>query len=334
MKTLAYFCLLLTFFISFSCSNNQTKKKIGFLIRTYELDRCVKERDFFTEKINQLGAEVIIKNADNNDMLQIEQGKELLNSGVDVLVIFAVNGATSAQIVREANDKKIKTIAYESLIINCELDYFITADNEKGGELMTQHTLKLAPTGNFILIGGDKADKNAVLIKTGQHKILTPFVKKGDVKVLYDVYAGWDADEGYFETLRFLNLSGIIPDAIVASNDGLATGVVEALKSYELEGKIPVTGLDGELSAFQRIAKGTQSVTIFKSFKKQAYRAAELAYDLANGKKPEGITTEVYNGKINVPTILLEPVAVDKNNLHDVIIKDGVFTEQQIYSVL
>ena len=253
---------------------------------------------------------------------------------MDVLVIFAVNGATAAQIVREANKRKVKIIAYESLISNCELDYFITADNEKGGELMTKYTLKLAPKGNYVLIGGDRADKNAILIKTGQHTVIDPYVKNGNIKILYDVYSDWSAEEGYFETRRFLNFSSIVPDAILASNDGLATGVVVALKNFGLEGKIPVTGLDGELAAFQRIVAGTQSVTIFKSFKKQAYRAAELAFELANGKKPENITTEVFNGKINVPTILFEPVVVDKNNLKEVIIKDGVFTEQQIYSSL
>jgi D-xylose transport system substrate-binding protein len=334
MQTFKLLSILFCLILGISCSSNKAGKKIGFLIRTYQLDRCVKERDFFTEKINQLGAEVIITNADNNDKLQIEQGLEMLNNGVDVLVIFAVNGSTAAQIVREANKRKVKTIAYESLISNCNLDYFITADNEKGGELMTEYTLKLVPKGNYVLLGGDKADKNAVLIKTGQHNVIDPHVKNGNIKILYDVYAAWDAEEGCFETRRFLNLSNIVPDVIIASNDGLATGVVEALKEFGLEGKVPVTGLDGELTAFQRIAAGTQSVTIFKSFKKQAYRAAELAYELANGKKPENITTEVFNGKVNVPTILLEPVAVDKHNLDEVIIKDGVFTAQQIYSSL
>jgi D-xylose transport system substrate-binding protein len=291
----------------------------------------VKERDFFSEKITQLGAEVIVANADNNDQLQIKQALEMIEKKIDVLVIFPVNGKSEGQIVRDAHKNNIPTIAYESLIENCELDYFITADNEKGGELMAQHTISLVPNGNYVLLGGDKADRNAILIKNGQHKIIDPLVKNGTIKILYDVYAAWNAEEGYFETKRVLKLSGIKPDAILSSNDGLATGVIKALDEYGLAGTIPVTGLDGELTAFQRIAIGTQSVTIFKSFKKQAYAAAEMAFDLANGKKPKGITQTVFNNFKDVPSYLIEPIAVDKNNLREVIVNGNVYSEQEVY---
>lgn len=334
MKTSRFFkkiLLLFTFAIFISCSSNTSKKKIGFLIRTFQLDRCVKERDFFTEKANSLGLEVIIKNADNNDQLQIEQGEEILNEGIDVLVIFPVNGNTAGKIVREANKKGIPVIAYESLIVNCPLNYFITADNEKGGELMASYISNIKPQGNYVLIGGDKADKNAVLIKKGQHKILDPLVNKGNIKILYDVYADWSADEGYHETSQYLKLSHNVPDVIVSSNDGLATGVIKALDDYHLTGKVLVTGLDGELTAFQRIYQGKQTMTIFKSFKKQAYEAAEMAKDLADGKTPEKAKDLVNNGMLNVPSYLLTPVVVDKSNLEEIIIKGGVFKAEDIY---
>jgi D-xylose transport system substrate-binding protein len=318
-------------FVFFSCNTNHSKKRIGFLIRTFQLDRCVKERDFFTEKINSLGGEVIIRNADNSDQQQINQGLELLNQGIDVLVIFPVNGQTSGLIVREAHKKKVPVIAYESLIENCDLDYFITADNKKGGELMTSYITNLAPNGDYILIGGDKSDKNAILIKEGQYNIIQSFVDKGEIKIKYDVYADWSAEEGYFETKKYLDLSNSIPRVILSSNDGLATGVIKALEERNLAGKVFVTGLDGELSALQRIAKGSQTVTIFKSFKIQAYEAADMAMQIANGKKPDKTKKMVFNGAVNVPSYLLEPVVVDKANLNEVIIKGGVFSEQEVY---
>jgi D-xylose transport system substrate-binding protein len=327
------FLILLSFFTITlnSCNTNSSKKKIGFLIRTYQLDRCVKERDFFSEKIVELKAEVMVANAENNDQLQIKQGLEMIEKGVDVLVIFPVNGNTIAPLIREAHKKNIPTIAYESLIENCDVDFFVTADNKRGGELMTQHITSLVPKGNYVLLGGDKADRNAILIKEGQHKIIDPLVKKGDIKIIYDVYADWNAEEGYHETMLALKLSGITPDVILSSNDGLATGVVKALDENGLTGRVLVTGLDGELSAFQRIAKGTQSVTIFKSFKKQASIAAEMAVDLANGEKLKNTTITVFNKFKEVPTCLIEPIAVYKNNLDDIIIKGNVFSKQEIY---
>jgi D-xylose transport system substrate-binding protein len=291
----------------------------------------VKERDYFTEKITELGAEVIFANADNDDRLQMNQGIEMLNKGVDVIVVFAVNGQSAGPIIREANRLNIPVIAYESLIENCELDYFVTADNEKGGEQMTSYITKKVPRGDYVLLGGDKADKNAVLIKTGQHKIIDPLVKSNDIKITYDVYADWNALEGYQETMTYLKLSNTIPSVILSSNDGLATGVIKALEEKNLTGKVEVTGLDGELSAFQRIAKGTQSVTIFKSFKKQAYAAAEMAIKVANGEKPENTKTLVNNGMVDVPSLLLEPIVVDKSNLREIIVKGGVYTEQEVY---
>ena len=255
----------------------------------------------------------------------------MLEKGVDVLVIFPVNLTTSAAIVREANKRNVKVIAYESLIQNCNLDYFVSADNEKGGVMIAQHTVKLIPQGNYILIGGDRADRNAVLIKNGQYQVLNPLIKQGSIKIIYDIYADWTAEEAYHEVKRAINLSGIFPDAILSSNDGMATGVIKALEEYGLSGKIPVTGLDGELSAFQRVAKGTQSMTVFKSFKIEAYSAAEIAFQLASGKKSDKFSKEIFNGSINVPSYLIEPILVDKNNIRQVIAGSGTFTEKEVF---
>jgi len=278
-----------------------------------------------------MGGEVLFYDANDDDQKQIEQGHEAMAQGIDVLVIFPVNLATAAAIIREANDRHIKTIAYESLIQNCKLDYFISADNGKGGTLMADYMTKLVPQGNYVLLGGDKADRNAVLIKTGQEKVIFPLVNEGKIKVIYNIYADWTAEEGYEETKRVLNLSGIVPDVIMSSNDGLATGVIQALKEYNLAGKVPVTGLDAELSACKRVAEGTQIITVFKSFKKQAYSAAEMAMQIATHKKIENINNEIFNGLVKVPTYLIDPVIVDKNNLRDVIVKGGVYSEKDVF---
>ena len=332
MKLFTYSILFLAVLVlSNSCSSKGTKVKVGFSIRGFVIERCIKERDYFTEKMTQLGGEVMIADAKENDQLQIQQSIEMLEKGVDVLVIFPVNLTTSAAIVREANKRNVKVIAYESLIQNCNLDYFVSADNEKGGVMIAQHTVKLIPQGNYILIGGDTADRNAVLIKNGQYQVFNPLIKQGSINIIYDIYADWTAEEAYHEVKRAINLSGIFPDAILSSNDGMATGVIKALEEYGLSGKIPVTGLDGELSAFQRVAKGTQSMTVFKSFKIEAYSAAEIAFQLASGKKSDKFSKEIFNGSINVPSYLIEPILVDKNNIRQVIAGSGTFTEKEVF---
>ncbi len=316
-----------------SCNSKGLKVKAGFSIRGFVIERCIKERDYFTERMTQLGGEVMIADANENDQLQIQQSIEMLEKGVDVLVIFPVNLTTSAAIVREANKRNVKVVAYESLIQNCNLDYFVSADNEKGGVMIAQHTVKLIPQGNYILIGGDRADRNAVLIKNGQYQVLNPLIKQGGIKIIYDIYADWTAAEAYYEVKRAINLSGTFPDAILSSNDGMATGVIKALEEYGLSGKIPVTGLDGELSAFQRVAQGTQSMTVFKSFKVEAYSAAEIAFQLASGKKPDKFSKEIFNGSTNVPSYLIEPILVDKNNIRQVIASSGAFMEKDVFGV-
>jgi D-xylose transport system substrate-binding protein len=317
-----------------SCSSigsKGSKPKIGFLIRGFVIERCAKERDFFVERMNQLGGEAIIADAQENDKMQIEQGKQLLEKGIDALVIFPVNLNTSAAIIRAAHEKGVPTIAYESLIQNCELDYYISADNKKGGRLMAEHMVNLVHQGNYVIIGGDKSDRNAVLIKEGNYEIIKPLVKEGKIKIIYDVYADWTATEGYKEMKRVLDLSDVIPDAVLCSNDGMATGIIKLLDEYGLAGKIPVSGLDAELSACQRVAKGSQSVTIFKSFKKQAYAAADMAYNWAVGKKVD-TNAKVSNGFREVPTYLIEPIAVDRNKLKEIIIDAKVYSEKQVYS--
>jgi D-xylose transport system substrate-binding protein len=332
MKVLKTIMIYLGIIISLlSCSKSSNKVKVGFLIRGFVIDRCKIERDFFVERLTQLGGEAIITDAEENEKKQIEQGIEMLNSGVDVLVIFPVNNSSSAEIVRAAKAKGVPTIAYESLIDNCDLDYYISADNKKGGILMAQHLVQLVPQGNYVIIGGDRFDRNAKLIKSGNYEVIDPLVKSGKIKIMYDIYSNWTADDAYIEIKKVLNLSGTDPDAILCSNDGMAKGIIKALKEYGLAGKIPVTGLDAELSACQNIVKGYQSVTIYKSFKKQAYTAAEMAYEIGSGKKPKDLNAKVFNGRVDVPSYLIEPIAVDKNNIDQIIVKNGVFSSADVY---
>jgi D-xylose transport system substrate-binding protein len=330
---LKHFCFAGFVFLIISCQN-QEKVKVGFLFPNMVSGRYIKEKQYFTDKIQQLGGEVSIASADYNDQLQIQQAKDFIDKGIKVLVVNAINLNTAAAIVRYAHENHAKVIAYDRLIKNCDLDYYLTFDNEKVGWLMADYVTKIKPTGKYILLGGDKADQNAVWVKNGQKNELSPFINSGSIQVVYDVYVeDWSGDNAREEIKRYLDLSNnTIPDVILSSYDGMSTAVIDLLKEYNLAGQVLITGQDAELEACRNIVKGYQTMTIYKSVKQLANKAAELSMKLARNEKITDVKKTINNGQTEVPTILLEPVVVDKSNLKTTVIADGFQSESDIYN--
>jgi D-xylose transport system substrate-binding protein len=153
--------------------------------------------------------------------------------------------------------------------------------------------------------------------------ILKPHIDRGDVRIISDGYSkDWLPSEAYLAALKAIDSSKGNIAAVLASNDGLAGGAIQALREHGLAGKVAVSGQDADLAAIISIAKGEQSMTVYKPVTNQALRAAEEAVRLAKGEKPVADAT-VNNGKVNVPTILLKPVLVTKGNIKTTVVKDG-----------
>src|ERR1035437_4172908 len=157
-----------------SCSNG--KEKIGYLNWNGANEIARNTLICFKEKASQLGVEVIDKDARNDAKEQVTQAHELIEQGVKVLVIKPVNTVLGAEIVRYAHKKGVIVIANDQLIRNCPLDFYVTFDSEKVGELMALEAIKYKPKGIYILLGGDKVDDNADLVKSGVYKILQPHI--------------------------------------------------------------------------------------------------------------------------------------------------------------
>ena len=277
-KILLINLIVIILVIPFISCQNQKKVKVGFLFPNLVSDRYIKEKQYFIDKIQQLGGEVSIANADYNDQLQIQQSKELINKGVKVLVVNSLNLNTAAAIVRYAHENNAKVIAYDRLIRNCDLDYYLTFDNEKVGSLMGDYVSKIKPNGKYIFLGGDKSDQNAVWVKNGQKSALSSFINSGSIKVVYDTYIeDWSGDNAREEIKKYIDLSNSAPDVILSAYDGMSTRVIDLLKEYNLAGQVIITGQDAELAACRNIVKGYQTVTIYKSVKQLANKAAELA---------------------------------------------------------
>ncbi|MDP4188160.1 MAG: substrate-binding domain-containing protein [Bacteroidota bacterium] len=316
MKRMKYLSILI-FFIFFSCTNEKSIS-VGFLLPNLTDGRYPKDKSSFTERIKELGGSVEVGDAKNDPNFQEEQAKEMIKKGIKVLVISAVNQNTAASIVRDAHDKGVKVIAYERLIRNCDLDYFVSFDHYVVGKQQAGYAINKKGTGNYVLLGGDKGDRNAEMIHNGMLEILSPKIKSGEIKILYNIYVeNWDKENAYMEMKKVLDLSGERVDAVLAANDGMAAGVIKALDEYHIANRsIITTGLDADADACKRIMEGKQSMTVYKPFKKEAQIAAELAIRQARGEDDKKNLQETWNGKVKVPTILLQSVVVDSTNIN------------------
>ena len=305
--------------------------RIGFSMDSLQLERWQRDRDRFTQRAKELGAEVLVQSADGNDSVQVRQAENLLTQGVDVLVVVPHNGEIAASIVESAKRQNVPVLSYDRLIRNSDVDFYISFDNVKVGELQAKYLLDRAPKGNYVLIGGSPTDNNARLFREGQMNVLNPAIQHGDIKVVADQWSkDWLPSEALSHTENALTQAQNKVVAVVASNDSTAGGVVQALEEQKLAGKVLVSGQDADLAACQRIAAGTQSMTVYKPITPLATKAAEIAVALAR-HQPVEPNNKVNNGKKDVPSYLLVPIAVDKANLVDTVIKDGFLKMDDVY---
>jgi len=250
---------------------------------------------------------------------------------VDVLIVAPHNGEIAASIVEKAHAAGVPVISYDRLIKNSEPDLYVSHQVVKMGEMQGEYALKKVPKGNYVLIGGAPTDNNAMLLRQGQMNVLKPAVDRGDVKIISDQFAReWKAEEAQRLTEDALTKTKNDVQAIVASNDGTAGGAISALDAAGLTGKVLVTGQDAQLDAIQRIAKGTQTMTIYKPIKPLADSAVDSAVKLARGEALNA-ADKINNGKVDVPSILQEPQAVDKENLDATVVKDGYHKCEDVY---
>ncbi|HEV2915135.1 MAG TPA: D-xylose ABC transporter substrate-binding protein [Pyrinomonadaceae bacterium] len=312
-------------------ANRSGKIRIGLSMDTLKEERWQRDRELFVKAAEALGAEVLVQAANGDDRLQTQQAENLLTQGVNVLVVVPHNGEVAASIVDSAKRQNVPVISYDRLIRNSDVDLYLSYDNVRVGEMQAKYLLDHQPKGNYILIGGAPTDNNARLLREGQKKVLQPVIDRGDVKIVADQWAKeWQASEALKHTENALTQNNNNVQAVLVSNDGTAGGVIQALEKQSLVGKVWVTGMDADLPALQRIVEGKQSMTIYKPIAPLAQRAAEAAVALAKGEKVQ-TTQVVNNGKKDVPSILLEPIAVDKQNLAGTIIKDGFHTVDEVY---
>jgi D-xylose transport system substrate-binding protein len=307
--------------------------KIGFLMGTLLEERWQKDRNLFEKAVENLGAQVEIMSADGDDALQIWQAETLISQGIDLLVIIPQNAESAAAIVEKAHAAGVKVLSYDRLVTNAEVDMYVSYDNEKVGELQAKAMTQLVPYGNYVYIGGAEIDNNAHLIKKGAFSVLQPLIDNGDITIVFDQWTkDWLPSNAKANIELALDANDNQIDAIIAPNDTTAGAILEVLEERGLAGKIPVTGQDADLAAVRRIVTGKQAMTVYKPIKELTETAAEFAVNLAKGEEIRN-DLKINNGKVEVPSVLLSPVAVNKNNLDGTIIADGFHTKEEVYQL-
>jgi D-xylose transport system substrate-binding protein len=318
-----------TLFAAGNASADAQHPKIGFSIDDLRVERWTRDRDYFIAAAEKLGAKVYVQSADASEQRQMAQIENLISRGVDVLVIVPYNATVLTNAINEAKKAKIKVLSYDRLILNADVDAYISFDNTTVGEMQAQAIAHLKPKGNYYLLGGAPTDNNAKMLREGQLKVLQPLVDKGDIKIVGKQWVkDWSAAEAMSIVENALTANGNKIDAVVASNDGTAGGAIQALAAQKLAGKVPVSGQDADLAAVRRVIAGTQAMTVYKPLKLIATEAANLSVKLVRNEKP-AYNARLDNGFKKVDTVLLEPILLTKSNI-EVLVKDGFYTPAQL----
>lgn len=228
------------------------------------------------------GAEYISADAQSSSSKQLSDVESLIAQGVDALIILAQDAQAIGPAVQAAADEGIPVIAYDRLIED-DRAFYLTFDNVEVGRLQAQAVFDVMPKGNYVMIKGSPTDPNADFLRGGQQEILEAAIAAGDIKIVGEAYTdGWLPANAQRNMEQILTSADNAVDAVVASNDGTAGGVVAALTAQGMEG-IPVSGQDGDHAALNRVAKGHQTVSVWKDARELGKAAGEIAVQLAGG---------------------------------------------------
>jgi D-xylose transport system substrate-binding protein len=307
---------------------------IGLSLDTLKEARWQADRDMFVKRAGELGARVLVLAANSDDTVQVGDVEKLITNKVDVLVIVPHDGTAMAKGVQLAHEAGIPVIAYDRIIRDSDLDLYVSFDNERVGELQARYLVDHLPTsgkGRIVRIYGAKTDNNASQFKRGQDRVLEQYVARGDIVVVHEDWAeDWKPENAKRIVNAAITANGASIDAVLASNDGTAGGAVQALSEEGLAGKVLVTGQDAETVALQRIAAGTQTMTIYKPLQTLARGAAELAVQTAARRIVVARQT-VDNGHGPVPAVLYDVVTVTRENIVDTVVRDGQASYDDVY---
>ncbi len=306
---------------------------VGVSWSNFQEERWKTDEAAIKAALDKGGAKYISADAQASPAKQLTDVESLIAKGANVLIILAMDNEAILPAVKKATDEGIPVIAYDRLIESPNVLY-VTFDNVGVGRMMAKAIEAAKPAGNYVFIKGDKGDPNADFLFSGIKEVLAPAMAAGKIKNVGESYTdGWKPDNAQKEMEQILTKNNNKVDAAVVENDGMAGGVVAALAAQGMAGSVPVSGQDGDHAAINRIALGTQTVSIWKDARDLGKVAGDAAVALGKGKKKADITgVKPFSGgpkHMKVDGILLTPLAVTKDNLN-VIVDKGWITKAEV----
>jgi D-xylose transport system substrate-binding protein len=306
---------------------------VGVSWNNYQEERWAKfDEPAIKDAVEAGGGTYISNDAKSSAETQASNVENLISQGANVLIILAQDGTAIKPSVASALSNGVPVIAYDRLIEDPGALY-ITFDNVEVGKLQAQAIFDAVPTGNYIIIKGNKADANADFLRSGYDEVIKDAVDSGDIKIVGETYTdNWDPSKAQTETEQFLTAANNDVQAVLSENDGMAGGVVAALQAQGLAGQVPVSGQDGDQAALNRIALGTQTVDVWKDARLLGKTAGESAVALCKDgdvTKVSGTAPFTTPGGNDVTSILLTPQPITKDNL-DVVIDAGWTTTDNV----
>ena len=302
---------------------------VGVSWSNFQEERWKTDEAAIKAELAKRGATYVSADAGGSPEKQLADVDGLIAKGAKALIVLAMDKDAIVPALAKAKQRNIPVIAYDRLIDQPGV-YYITFDNKEVGRMQARAVLAAKPKGNYVMIKGSPTDPNADFLREGQQEVLAKAIGSGAIRIVGEEYTeGWKPEVAQKNTEQILTRNGNKVDAVVASNDGTAGGVVAALSARGISG-VPVSGQDGDQAALNRVALGTQTVSVWKDARDLGREAADAAVDLASGKPVAG-TTKWTGGehKVTLDSKFLKPVAITSANL-DAVVKAGWISKDNL----
>ena len=302
---------------------------VGVSWSNFQEERWKTDEAAIKAELAKHGATYVSADAGGSPEKQLADVDGLIAKGAKALIVLAMDKDAIVPALAKARQRNIPVVAYDRLIDQPGV-YYITFDNQEVGRLQARAVLAARPKGNYVMIKGSPTDPNADFLRAGQQEVLAKAIASGAIKIVGEEYTeGWKPEVAQKNMEQILTRNGNKVDAVVASNDGTAGGVVAALSARGISG-VPVSGQDGDQAAVNRVALGTQTVSVWKDARDLGREAADAAIDLAGGKPVPG-TIKWTGGehKVTLDAKFLKPVAITSANL-DAVVKAGWITKDNL----
>lgn len=302
--------------------------KIGLVLSTLQEERYQKDQKYFIEEAKKLGFEPIVVSADNNPQTQSAKVENLLSQGVKALVIQPVNSEAAANLVKAAHDDKVPVVAYDRMIANAPVDFYVTQDSFQVGVLQAEAAVKATGgKGNYVILMGQAGHSVANEITRGVESVLK---KYPNIKVVVKKnHESWSSSQAMATVENALTQTKNNVQAVLANNSGMARGAVQALGEQGLAGKVFVAGADADLSAIKDIVAGKQQFEVLKDIAPLAQTAAQVAFQLTQGQTPKSQQT-VTSGPFKVGSIATPVYGITKDNLEEKIFKTNFHSKASV----